>query len=54
MMMQWLGEAEAAERIEQAVEAALARGARTPDLGGQSSTGDVTRAVVRELEDNGV
>lgn len=49
MMMQWLGDPEMAERIEKAVEAALAGGARTPDLGGQCRTEDVTRAVLREM-----
>ena len=49
MMMQWLGEPEMADRIEKAVHSALAGGAKTPDLGGESSTEDVTRAVVRAL-----
>ncbi|HNX40104.1 MAG TPA: isocitrate/isopropylmalate dehydrogenase family protein [Methanothrix sp.] len=49
MMMHWLGEAETAERIERAVETALAGGAKTPDLGGESHTEDMTRAVIRAL-----
>jgi methanogen homoisocitrate dehydrogenase len=45
MMMEWLGEPEKASRIEAAVQDALARGARTPDLGGSARTADVTEAV---------
>ena len=49
MMMQWLGEPEKARRIEAAVQKALACGAKTPDLGGECRTADVTRAVVGYL-----
>jgi methanogen homoisocitrate dehydrogenase len=49
MMMEWLGEIEMARRIEQAVQRALAGGARTPDLGGSYGTADVTRAVVENI-----
>jgi isocitrate/isopropylmalate dehydrogenase len=49
MMMQWLGEAKTAQRIEAAVQWALARGARTPDLEGSCRTADVTEAVVENL-----
>jgi 3-isopropylmalate dehydrogenase len=38
-----------ASRVEAAVEAALARGVATPDLGGESSTADATDAVLGEL-----
>jgi len=31
------------------VETALAGGAKTPDLGGESHTEDMTRAVIRAL-----
>jgi isocitrate/isopropylmalate dehydrogenase len=47
--MEWLGEPEKARRIEQAVQKALEGGARTPDLGGEFRTADVTRAVVEYL-----
>lgn len=50
MMMQWLGETEKAHRIDAAVQKALEGGARTPDLGGDCGTADVTRAVVENLE----
>jgi len=49
MMMEWLGEPEKARRIEQAVQKALACGAKTPDLGGDCGTADVTGAVVENL-----
>ena len=38
-----------ADRIESAVEAALAEGLRTPDLGGSNTTQDSTRAVLAHL-----
>ncbi|MFZ2471913.1 MAG: isocitrate/isopropylmalate dehydrogenase family protein [Methanothrix sp.] len=50
MMMQWLGEPEKARRIEAAVQKALESGAKTPDLGGNFRTADVTRSVVENLE----
>ncbi len=50
MMLDHLGEGAAARALEGAVKAVLAEGqARTPDLGGQSSTADVTAAVVERL-----
>lgn len=49
MMMQWLGEPEMARRIETAVHTALTCGARTPDLGGDFKTADVTDAVKKYL-----
>ena len=44
-----LANEEAAQRIEAAVAAALARGARTADLGGGLSTAEMGDAVLREL-----
>jgi len=49
MMMEWLGDARIASRIESAVQKALAAGVKTPDLGGSCSTADVTRAVAGYL-----
>ena len=43
-------ESEKARRIEAAVQKALACGAKTPDLGGDCGTADVTRAVVENLK----
>jgi len=50
MMLDWLGEADKATRLEQAVAAVIATGkVRTYDMGGASSTLDVAEAVAREL-----
>jgi methanogen homoisocitrate dehydrogenase len=45
MMVSWLGDTKTASRIEAAVQKALEQGVKTPDLGGSSSTEDVTDAV---------
>jgi 3-isopropylmalate dehydrogenase len=44
-----LDQEEAAQRIEAAVAAAIAGGARTADLGGSLSTGAMTEAVLAHL-----
>jgi tartrate dehydrogenase/decarboxylase / D-malate dehydrogenase len=50
MLLDWVGEAEAAGRIERAVAAVLGAGrVRTPDLGGTAGTADVTAAVLAAL-----
>ena len=50
MMLEHLGIAEAAREVELAVAAVLAEGkVRTPDLGGKSSTDEVTEAVIGKL-----
>ena len=49
MMLEHLGEAKAAARVMQAIEAVTARRIFTPDLGGTARTQDVTRAVCQEL-----
>ena len=50
MMLDWFGEKEAAEAIERSVGRVLEEGsARTPDLGGRSTTSDVTDAVLAKL-----
>lgn len=50
MMLEHLGEVEAATSIVQALEIALAHGdVRTPDQGGSSSTEEVARAIGRAL-----
>ncbi|MFN3642636.1 MAG: 3-isopropylmalate dehydrogenase [Gemmobacter sp.] len=41
-----LGQPDLAARIDAAVEAVLAAGIRTPDIGGASTSADVTRAVI--------
>jgi tartrate dehydrogenase/decarboxylase/D-malate dehydrogenase len=51
MMLDHLGAAETARRVERAVAAVLAEGrVRTPDLGGRSSTVEVTDAVLEKLD----
>jgi len=50
MMLEWLGEDKAAERLEGAIAKTLADGrVRTYDLGGSNSTLDVAREVARNL-----
>mgnify|MGYP000268171432 CR=1 FL=1 len=52
MMLEWLGEAEAATRLEKAVEQVLKERRRvTPDLGGGSSTMDMAEAIVEKLKE---
>jgi homoisocitrate dehydrogenase len=49
MMLAYLGEAEAAERVNTAVALAIGRGALPADLGGTATTAEVTRAVLAGL-----
>jgi 3-isopropylmalate dehydrogenase len=49
MLLDHLGYQADADRVRSAVEAVLADGPRTPDLGGTAGTEDVTRAVVEQL-----
>ncbi len=50
MMLDWLGEREAAKNIEEAVIRVLTEGkVLTPDIGGSAKTNDVARAVVAEI-----
>ncbi|ELY47369.1 isocitrate/isopropylmalate family dehydrogenase [Natronorubrum sulfidifaciens] len=49
MMVEYLGYDEAADAINEAVEATLEEGPRTADLGGDASTADVTDAIVDRL-----
>ena len=49
LMLRHLGEGEAAARVEAAVEQVLAEGLRTPDLGGQAATAEVTAAVAQAV-----
>ncbi|KAJ3354374.1 homoisocitrate dehydrogenase [Allomyces javanicus] len=51
MLLAHLGYADEATRIDQAVEAVMARGIATPDVpGGRASTNEVTSAVVAALQ----
>jgi 3-isopropylmalate dehydrogenase len=49
-MLEWLGEVEEADRIENAVCKVLEEGKiRTPDIGGNSSTVDVGDAIASHM-----
>ena len=50
MMIEWLGEADAALAIRNAVERTLAGHHLTPDIGGTLLTTEITAAVVQQLE----
>lgn len=51
MMLKYLGEIQAAHRIEKAVKKILTIGKEvTPDLGGSAKTSEYTKAVIRMLE----
>ena len=49
-MLEHLGEAAAAMRLMQAVEQGCAAGIKTPDVGGQATTREVTAAVVQAIQ----
>ncbi|MCS7057924.1 MAG: isocitrate/isopropylmalate dehydrogenase family protein [Meiothermus sp.] len=49
MMLEYLGESAAAQRIEAAVDRVLAEGPRTPDLGGSATTLEFAQAVAKAL-----
>jgi 3-isopropylmalate dehydrogenase len=56
MMLEWLGDqhqdqkcVDAALTLQRAVERQLQHGPKTPDIGGQASTEDVTRDLIRSL-----
>jgi len=50
MMLEWLGEAEMAARVKQAVADVIAEGrVRTYDMGGRSTTTEVAEAVARKV-----
>lgn len=48
-MLAWLGQNEAAEHLLRCVEAVCEKGIVTPDLGGKSTTLDVTEAICTEI-----
>jgi tartrate dehydrogenase/decarboxylase/D-malate dehydrogenase len=49
MMLEFLGEKEAATAIVAAIEEVLVSGPRTPDIGGAASTSEVGRAIAEEV-----
>jgi homoisocitrate dehydrogenase len=50
MLLAYLGERDAAERLTAGVEAAIHAGAITPDLGGRATTNAVTDAVISAMQ----
>ncbi len=50
MLLDYLGQDDAAGRVRVAVEGVLRDGPRTPDLGGKATTEQITEAVSRQLE----
>jgi 3-isopropylmalate dehydrogenase len=53
MLLEYLDHDGAGERVREAVEETLASGPRTPDLGGDATTGDVTDAVLSRVDRRG-
>lgn len=49
-MLAWLGEKEAARQLMECVESVCEKGIVTLDLGGKSTTVEVTDAVCEEIE----
>jgi homoisocitrate dehydrogenase len=49
MLLTYLGEHDAASRIDAAVNKVLATGPVTPDLGGRGTTADMTNAIIAAL-----
>jgi 3-isopropylmalate dehydrogenase len=49
LMFEQLGHPEAARDLEGAVKQTIAAGVRTPDIGGKATTGQVAKAIAREL-----
>ena len=49
MMLEWLGENQAAAAMRRAVERTFVEGHLTPDLGGKLTTGQLTEAIVQRL-----
>lgn len=49
-MLKWLGESDAADMLMECVEDVIERGFKTPDLGGNMRTEDITSGICREIE----
>jgi tartrate dehydrogenase/decarboxylase/D-malate dehydrogenase len=50
LMLEHLGQAEAANTVVGAIETVLANGPRTPDMGGKAKTQDVGKAIAETIE----
>ena len=46
MLLSWLGQADQAQRLWRATDQVFASGPKTPDLGGNAGTEEVTQAVL--------
>jgi isocitrate/isopropylmalate dehydrogenase len=54
MMLERIGEVEVSERVRSAIERAFEAGhCLTPDIGGGSTTSEMTVEIIRELEGDG-
>lgn len=51
-MLDWIGEADAAKYLLEAVEKVCEKGIVTADLGGKANTKEVTAAVCEEIQNN--
>ena len=51
LLLDYLGEAERAQRLDAAIDATLCSGVLTPDLGGTATTSDVLDTVLRFLDE---
>jgi tartrate dehydrogenase/decarboxylase/D-malate dehydrogenase len=51
MMLEWLGEGDSARQLRAAVNQTLASGCKTPDLGGELTSTQMTDAVIEHLGD---
>jgi tartrate dehydrogenase/decarboxylase/D-malate dehydrogenase len=49
MMLEHFGESDIANKVVEAIEETLLANVRTPDLGGEANTCDVTKAITRRL-----
>ena len=49
MMLDWLGLGDAAQRVRESVEKTLASGVGTPDLGGSTSTTEMTDHIIGHM-----
>jgi homoisocitrate dehydrogenase len=53
LLLRHIGEPALADALDDALDAVIAGPARTPDLGGTATTGEVTRAVIAQLQARG-
>ncbi|MGB9739182.1 isocitrate/isopropylmalate dehydrogenase family protein [Chloroflexus sp.] len=49
MLLEWIGRPRAAERLRRAMDAVASEGIRTPDVGGDATTREVTEAILEQI-----